>query len=145
MKDEVLKLHQLYCDLTGQAGMGLRFERERLWFDWVRCGWGEPELRVVVRYLKAGIAEGKRNHGALKFSNLIGQPDRFEEDLFEARRVQRPARPRTIEVERRDGDIRRLVEVEALDETFDVGKFFDGVREKMGVPNKATNPGPTKI
>ena len=45
-------------------------------------------------------------------------------------------------VERRDGDIRRRVEVEALDEAFDVGKFFDGVREKMGMPDAEVRESP---
>ena len=139
MKDTALRLHGIYCELTGQVGLPVRFERERMWFDWMRCGWGEQELRTVIRYLRIGINEGKRNAGALKFSNLIGQPDRFEEDLFEARRVLRPARPRSVEVERRDAGVARRVEVPVADEVMDVGEFFKGIREEMRERNDQKN------
>lgn len=110
----VESLHALYCELTAQQGFSLRFGRDRVWWDWLQYGWGEDELRLVVRYLRKGIAEGKRNQGALKFSNLIGQPDRFEEDLLEARRVlnARPRKPSTIVTTQRTGDgALRMVEV----------------------------------
>ena len=87
MTTEIAALHQLYCQLTSQAGMPCRFDRVRQWHDWMQCGWGEKDLRIVVRYLRSMINERKRNEGALKFSNLIAQVDRFEEDLYEARRV----------------------------------------------------------
>lgn len=111
---DVEAMHGLYCELTGQQGFGLRFGRDRVWWEWMQNGWGEDELRLVVRYLRKGIAEGKRNQGALKFSNLIGQPDRFEEDLLEARRVlnARPRKPATIVTTQRTGDgALRMVEV----------------------------------
>ena len=84
----------LYIQLTGLA-IPLDMQRETVWFEWQRRGHGEQELRDVVAHLRRGIREQRRNPGALKFRNLIGQPDYFEEDLAEARAERRAfqARP----------------------------------------------------
>ena len=76
---QILQAHQLYCDLTGQK-LSLGFDRERMWFELLRRGFGLKELRRVIGYLQREIRDGRRNIGALKLSNLL-QPDRFEEDL----------------------------------------------------------------
>ena len=75
----VKDIHRLYCQLTGQQ-LTLRYDRERLWFEFLRAGFAPQELRRVVRYLQKEIRAGRRNVGALKLSNLL-QLDRFEEDL----------------------------------------------------------------
>jgi len=87
-------LHQIYCQVTGLI-IPLDMQRETIWFEWQRRGHGAPELREVVAHLRRGIREQKRNPGALKFRNLIGMPDYFEEDLAEARAARRAfqARP----------------------------------------------------
>ena len=72
-------LHQTYCRLTGQ-NLSLRFDRERLWFEFLRAGFTVADLIQVVRYLQKEIRHTRRNVGALKLSNLL-QLDRFEEDL----------------------------------------------------------------
>jgi hypothetical protein len=72
-------LHQSYCRLTGQS-LSLRFDRERLWFEFLRAGFTSADLVQVVRYLQKEIRHSRRNVGALKLSNLL-QLDRFEEDL----------------------------------------------------------------
>lgn len=92
---KIQALHALYVQLTGQP-ITLRMDRERIWFDWL--AFRQPEfaaddLRTVVHHLKAGIKEQKRNPGALKFSNIIGQPDYFEEDLALATATARPRPP----------------------------------------------------
>jgi hypothetical protein len=71
--------HELYCQLTGQK-LTLRFDRERLWFEFLRAGFSAEELKIVVAYLQKEIRASRRNVGALKLSNLL-QLDRFEEDL----------------------------------------------------------------
>jgi hypothetical protein len=71
--------HELYCQLTGQK-LTLRFDRERLWYEFLRAGFGTDELKSVVAYLQKEIRANRRNVGALKLSNLL-QLDRFEEDL----------------------------------------------------------------
>jgi hypothetical protein len=73
------QLHQTYCRLTGQ-NLSWRFDRERLWFEFLRAGFTLADLIQVVRYLQREIRHTRRNVGALKLSNLL-QLDRFEEDL----------------------------------------------------------------
>jgi hypothetical protein len=81
--------HQLYGQLTGQS-LRLAFDRERLWYELLRAGYGLEDLRVVITYLQREIRAGRRNVGALKLSNLL-QPDRFEEDLQISRVRLRPS------------------------------------------------------
>jgi hypothetical protein len=84
------QLHQTYCRLTGQ-NLSLRFDRERLWFEFLRAGFTLADLVQVVRYLQREIRQARRNVGALKLSNLL-QLDRFEEDLNISRvRLTAPA------------------------------------------------------
>jgi hypothetical protein len=84
------QLHQTYCRLTGQ-NLSLRFDRERLWFEFLRAGFTLADLIQVVRYLQREIRHTRRNVGALKLSNLL-QLDRFEEDLHISRvRLTAPA------------------------------------------------------
>jgi hypothetical protein len=71
--------HELYCQLTGQK-LSLRFDRERLWYEFLRAGFSAQDLKRVVTYLQKEIRASRRNVGALKLSNLL-QLDRFEEDL----------------------------------------------------------------
>jgi len=71
--------HELYCQLTGQK-LSLRFDRERLWYEFLRAGFSDDDLKTVVAYLQREIRASRRNVGALKLSNLL-QLDRFEEDL----------------------------------------------------------------
>ena len=75
----VRELHQLYCHCTGQ-NVTLRFDRERLWFEFLQAGFNAADLRQVIAYLQKEIRAARRNIGALKLSNLL-QLDRFEEDL----------------------------------------------------------------
>jgi hypothetical protein len=88
------ELHGLYCQWTAQP-LSLRFDRERLWYEFLRAGFRAADLKQVVRYLQKEIRAQRRNVGALKLSNLL-QLDRFEEDLHISRvrlkpPVQRPA------------------------------------------------------
>ena len=71
--------HELYCQLTGQK-LSLRFDRERLWYEFLHAGFSTQDLKRVVAYLQKEIRGSRRNVGALKLSNLL-QLDRFEEDL----------------------------------------------------------------
>jgi hypothetical protein len=86
---QIQQLHQTYCQLTGQ-NLSLRFNRERLWYEFLRAGFTAADLRQVVAYLQKEICQTRRNVGALKLSNLL-QLDRFEEDLNISRVRLRPA------------------------------------------------------
>ncbi len=89
---QVEQIHQTYCRLTGQS-LSLRFDRERLWFEFLRAGFTLADLAAVVRYLQKEIRHTRRNVGALKLSNLL-QLDRFEEDLNISRVRLTPSPPR---------------------------------------------------
>ena len=92
--DHVAQAHALYGQLTGQR-VGLRFDRERAWYQLLRAGYTLEDLRQVVSYLQREIRAGRRNVGALKLSNLL-QLDRFEEDLNISRvRLRAPPPPAT--------------------------------------------------
>ena len=86
----VRELHELYCHWTAQT-LSLRFDRERLWYEFLRAGFSAADLKRVVTYLQKEIRAERRNIGALKLSNLL-QLDRFEEDLNISRvRLKLPA------------------------------------------------------
>lgn len=91
MIQRIQQAHALYCSLTGQR-VSLRFDRERLWYEFFHEGFNEADLQRVIRYLQREIREGRRNVGALKLSNLL-QPDRFEEDLNITRVQLHPPKP----------------------------------------------------
>ncbi len=91
MRDQIHRLHTIYAHITGHS-VTLDAARERDWYDWLKriaaiqpAIHPEAALHLVVGKIQRGIREQKRNPGALKFRNLIGQPDYFEEDLAEAR------------------------------------------------------------
>ena len=88
----VRELHELYCHWTAQT-LSLRFDRERLWYEFLRAGFSAADLKRVVTYLQKEIRAERRNIGALKLSNLL-QLDRFEEDLNISRVRLKPAAPR---------------------------------------------------
>jgi hypothetical protein len=88
---QLQQLQQTYCRLTGQ-NLSWRFDRERLWFEFLHAGFTLPDLIQVVRYLQREIRHTRRNVGALKLSNLL-QLDRFEEDLNISRVRLRPEAP----------------------------------------------------
>ena len=73
------QFHQTYCRLTGQ-NLSWRFDRERLWWEFLHAGFTLADLIQVIRYLQKEIRHTRRNVGALKLSNLLPL-DRFEEDL----------------------------------------------------------------
>jgi hypothetical protein len=71
--------------------LSLRFDRERLWCEFLRAGFNAQDLKRVLSYLQREIRSQRRNIGALKLSNLL-QLDRFEEDLNISRvRLRSPA------------------------------------------------------
>jgi hypothetical protein len=88
----VRELHELYCNCTAQT-LSLRFDRERLWYEFLRAGFSAADLKRVVTYLQKEIRAQRRNVGALKLSNLL-QLDRFEEDLNISCVRLKPAAPR---------------------------------------------------
>ena len=80
---EIQRLHGRYRMLTGLI-VPLDMHREYVWLEFLRRGMTEQDLATVVRHIRRGVADGSRNRGALRFHNLIGQIDYFEEELAEA-------------------------------------------------------------
>ena len=123
------QLHQTYCRLTGQH-LCLGFDRERLWFEFLRAGFTPADLCQVVRYLQKEIRHTRRNVGALKLSNLL-QLDRFEEDLNISRvrlspePPQAPASlaPACTPAEQERGRQRALLHLQALKEKLRQGQI----------------------
>lgn len=76
-------LHAHYCARSG-FDIAYNMVRENTWKEWLQfCDWqwGKDEISRVIFYIKSEIRRQKRNDGALRFSNLIGDPIKFEEDL----------------------------------------------------------------
>lgn len=91
-QERIQQLHAHYSRLTGQD-LSLRFDRQRLWFEFLRAGFTLEHLTQVVGYLQKEIRQQRRNVGALKLSNLLDL-DRFEEDLNISRvRLRTPPPP----------------------------------------------------
>lgn len=90
--------HQQYCRLTN-FNIPQRPENERAWLEYLRTHTIE-ELALVVRYLKSQVKHEKRNEGCLKFSNLVANLSRFEEDLAMANAWARNGRPVPTEREK---------------------------------------------
>src|SRR5438876_4325408 len=90
LEQQIDHLHARYCRLTGQS-LSLGFDRQRLWYEYLRAGFTTEDLQRVIRYLQREIRRDRRNVGAIKLSNLL-QLDRFEEDLNISRVRLRSAR-----------------------------------------------------
>jgi hypothetical protein len=125
LASQIQELHQTYGQLTGQ-NLSLRFDRERLWYEFLRAGFTKADLTQVVVYLQKEIRQTRRNVGALKLSNLL-QLDRFEEDLNISRVQLRPAAappkasaaPAASPAEQAQGRQRALEQLRRLKETLD--------------------------
>lgn len=79
-KEQVAELHAVYRSMTGMD-VQLRFNREASWVYWVQAGFRQEDLVAVLKRLLAMVRNGDRRPECLKFSNVIEQLDRFEEEL----------------------------------------------------------------
>jgi hypothetical protein len=100
--ENIRSFHELFEKLSG-ARFTLDYCRMDAWRQFINYRRHEPythdDLRLVWRHLRKQILNGKRNAGALKFRNIIQNPDYFEEDLIEAQgeaeRASKPPQPKT--------------------------------------------------
>jgi len=89
MREKVEAMHGAYLAATGfpPEVLRLNYNRELAWAELVTREYTPADVRLVVDFIKRGIRrrlDGKanpRNNGALSFSNLIGNPDKFDEEL----------------------------------------------------------------
>lgn len=90
--DAITKLHEKYCGLTGLR-VPLTLGRIWNWEQWCLKGYSEADLEVTIQFLQQKIKANRKTISCLKFSNLIGNTEWFDEDLAEARAIAR--QPRT--------------------------------------------------
>lgn len=83
--DKIQTLHKLYTELSGM-NYPLPVSQYWIWEQFIARGHGEPEIRAVIKHLKRGIANQERRGGCLRFSNLLGDMDRFAEELAMAQK-----------------------------------------------------------
>lgn len=153
MDAKIAELHDAYCQATG-FNLPLRFDRQRVWFEFEKAGFTAEDLRLVVRWIRRQIERGASGYvnGSLRFTTLVIRLDEFEEKLHLARHELRPARPRTELREVRTGDIRRQVELpvdsdpvplDAAAEKFlmDLQDRKRRRQESTGFPLPTTEPG----
>lgn len=95
IQEKIQQAHNLYCELTSQKVLLVRFNRQRQWYELLRYGFTLNDIKSVIKYLQDEIKEGRRNIGALKLSNLL-EPDKFEEDLNISRASLSTPKPVTI-------------------------------------------------
>ena len=83
-EESIRKLHAVFCEKTNWD-WEFDFTRLRQWYEWLKWRKSRPftedDLRRVIGNIKAGMHKGERREGALRFTNLIGNPDKFEEEL----------------------------------------------------------------
>lgn len=89
-KDPINDLHAAYESLTGLK-LGLTMGRIYAWEVWLTRGWTAADLQMVVRAL-VGKAKAQNRQPCLKFSRIVEDLDRFEEELAEARARHRTMR-----------------------------------------------------
>lgn len=81
---EIKKLHDLFCEKTS-VELEFDFTRLRQWYEWLTFRKTKPftpdDLWRVIGYIKQGMHKGSRYEGALRFTNLICNPHKFEEEL----------------------------------------------------------------
>lgn len=88
MQQQIERLHALYCELYGSQ-IRMLYHHQMWWHQWITAGFSESDLRLVIAWIKEGIAKERWTPSRLRFSYLIERPERFGEELAEAQAVAR--------------------------------------------------------
>ena len=91
MTDEmpaIRKLHADYQDATGLITT-LTMPKISMWRVWMAMGWNKDDLILVVRMLHRKIEDRPRLLRSMRFEWFIGNVERFDGDLSEARALDR--------------------------------------------------------
>ncbi len=134
LQSEIDALHAEYLRLVG-GDLTLSMDRIYWWGQWRLKGWGIEELRLVIGHIQNGIKAKRRNLGALKWSNLIQQIDRYEEEIIEARAEKRNAKPHVTPKERVISQARPTIAPVAPGTTREakpVGEYIAQLRAAVG-------------
>lgn len=68
--------------------------------EWLLLGFTEDDLKLVVAHIRKKVESERIRAAMLRWSFLIGNPVRFDEELQEARAVKRNAKPAKTNRER---------------------------------------------
>lgn len=82
--DQTKSLHAQYNSITG-ISLPYTMRCHYAWELWLAAGYTSKDLDMVVAYIKSRIKAGKRERESLKLSLLIGDTERFAEDLSMAK------------------------------------------------------------
>lgn len=87
----IARIHGIWNKATGQnIPLGVcSYEIEHGWHQWLKAGYGESDLLMVVSYLQGEIRKGERRPAALRWSNCIGDVLRFAEEVQLAKAEKR--------------------------------------------------------
>lgn len=129
MNEQIKILHETYCEFSG-CDISLGFGRDRDWYEFIKAGFDQDDLRLVLIYLRRGIKTGQRNPGCMKFSNVVQNLDYFEEDLALARAYVRNNRPKTNRQAAIDV-FRPTVDESRLDHSLPAKEIMDKLLEEM--------------
>jgi len=102
MNPAMAHLHSIWNSVTGQSLplVVCDYAREFGYHQFIKAGFTEADIMTVVRYLQSEIRQERRQPGALRWSNCIGNITRFAEDLELARGVLRNIKPAPTPKER---------------------------------------------
>ncbi len=85
---QIKELHACYGRMSGLE-VPLTLGRMFQWEVFCKQGYNENDLRLVIEVLRRKIKVGPNTLACLKFSNLIGDIEKFQESLSEARAMSR--------------------------------------------------------
>jgi hypothetical protein len=97
--ERIQSLAKLFTELTGytvRESYLMQCEAR----EWLEAGFTEDDLRVVVWRIKKAVESERIRQAMLRWSFLIGNPVRFDEELQEARAVNRNRTPKISEREK---------------------------------------------
>lgn len=90
--EPLMELHRKFCELAGlEDGNDLRFSKHwsRFYWEFQREGFTVEELTLVVRYVQAQNKKASPEYRRkIVPSKILGDLERFCEDLAEAKRLQ---------------------------------------------------------
>lgn len=97
MNTPIQNLHTTWNRATGQnIPMGVcSYELEHGWHEFIKAGYTESDLLMVIAYLQREIRKGERKPAALRWRNCVGDILRFAEELELARGSMKRKPPET--------------------------------------------------
>jgi hypothetical protein len=91
MIDEMPPIRRLHADYQDATGLitTLTMTKISMWRAWMAMGWNRDDLILVVRMLHRKIEDRARLVRSMRFEWFIGNVERFDGDLSEARALDR--------------------------------------------------------